>query len=282
MPITRKEKPKAVEDLVKLLRGYKCIGIIDLHKLPARQLQEIREALRGKALIKVAKKCIIERALKKLGLEELASQIRGMPAVIASNLDAFSLFAEIKRNKSKREARAGDIASEDIVIEPGPTELTPGPSMAELQKLGFKVRVEGGKVAIKERKVLCKKGERITEEIASVCNLLKLKPIDVMLNLIAAWEDGVLYTKEVLDIDVESYIASIVKAHQEMFTLAVEAKIFVDASVVEFLLQRAYREAKELAKEARIITSETIEELLALAAREANELEREVGKSKKE
>jgi large subunit ribosomal protein L10 len=270
--LTKKEKPKKVNELAELIRKYKCVGIIDLHTLPASQLQEIKQSLKDKAIIKVSKKVIIKRALEKVGLDKLAEKIQGQPALILSNESPFSLYAEIKKNKTMRTAKVGDIATSDIVVEAGATDLPPGPAISTLQKAGIKAKIEGGNITIIQTTTLCKKGEKITNDIVDVCNLLKLKPIEVMLNLVAAWEDGIIYDKSILAVDESEYEARIIEATREAFNLAVEAN-FVTTETAEFFIIKAYNEMRSLAKEAEIVTPETVEDIIIDAVVKAKILE---------
>ena len=273
--LTKKEKPKKVEELAELIRKYKCVGIVNLHALPASQLQEIKQSLRGKAVIKASKKVIIKRALEKLGLGKLAEKLQGQPALILSNESPFSLYATIKRNKTSRAAKLGDVATSDIVVEAGATDLPPGPAISTLQKAGIKAKIEGGKITIIQPATLCKKGEKITGSVLDVCNLLKLKPIEVMLDLVAAWEDGVIYDKSLLSIDESEYEVRIIEAVKEAFNLAVEAN-FVTSETAEFFVVKAYSEMRSLAREAQIVTPETVEDIILDAVMKAKALESQI------
>ena len=57
-------KIKAVEELTDLVNAYKVVGILNMHKMPAKQLFDIRNALRGEAKIRMAKSSLIKRAFE--------------------------------------------------------------------------------------------------------------------------------------------------------------------------------------------------------------------------
>jgi len=272
MALTRREKPKAVEELANLLKEYSCIGIFSLRALPASQLQQIREKLRGKALIKVAKKTLIRLALEKLGLSALVPKLQGEVGIIASNLSPFELYKEIKSARGYRAPKPGEIATNDIVVEAGPTSLPPGPAISTLQQAGLKTKVEGGKIAILQPATICKRGERVSEVVASVCNLLGLTPIEVKLNLLAAWEGGIVYESDLLDINEEEYRSKLERAVKEAFALAIELNV-VTAETAEFFVIKAHREMLLLAKELHLPIPEVIEELIVDANLKARTLE---------
>ena len=81
-------------------------------------------------------------------------------------------------------AKVGQIVDDNVVIEPGPTELIPGPVVSELGSLGLKFAVEEGKISIKEGKTILKAGEAVSEAAASIMNKLDMKPIAVGLVIV--------------------------------------------------------------------------------------------------
>ncbi len=61
--MVKEEKLKAVETLRGEIEKSPVIGLIDMHKMPSKQLQEIRKMLRGKAKIKMVKNIILKFAI---------------------------------------------------------------------------------------------------------------------------------------------------------------------------------------------------------------------------
>ena len=59
-----KTKVEAVKRIAEVMKDKKCIMIVSIKSLPAAQLQKMKKELRGKALIEVAKKSILIRAMK--------------------------------------------------------------------------------------------------------------------------------------------------------------------------------------------------------------------------
>lgn len=100
--MVKEEKLKQVEETKVILNSYKVIGIIDLHKLPSKQLQEIRKRVRDNGIVKVVKKTILLNAIKGLGSEivELEKFIPQQPGLVLSNLDAFKFYLNLSKLKS--------------------------------------------------------------------------------------------------------------------------------------------------------------------------------------
>jgi large subunit ribosomal protein L10 len=266
-----KKKIEVFKGTKELAGKHAVIGILDMYKLPARQLREIREKLREKAVIRMIKKRMMKLMLKELkmkGIEGLEAYIQGEPALLLSNENPFRLARIIEESKSEASAKAGDIASKDIVIKQGPTNLAPGPAIGELQRLKLPVGVEGDKIAVKKDTVVAKAGEQISKEVAVVLGKLGIKPMEIGLNMVAAWENGFIYPRSLLFIPTEKYVEKIKHCAASALNLSVYARIFTRQST-PLMLAKASREAKALALEANIITPESIGMLLAKANAQA-------------
>lgn len=184
-------KKETVAKIVKMLGESKTVLIASTKGLPSSQFHEIKKKMRGTAEIVVAKKSLVLRALEECkadGVKELKDQIVSDVAIFFSDKDAFELSALLTDNESPARARAGEIAPEDIHIEPGPTDLLPGPAISELSGVGLKVAVEAGKLAVKIGAVVAKKGETIKENVAGVLAKLGIFPMKVGFIPIAAYD----------------------------------------------------------------------------------------------
>jgi large subunit ribosomal protein L10 len=245
------EKLKAVEEYAKIIREYPVLGIIDLYKTPASALQKIKKELKGKATIKVAKKSTLLFALDKAGKGNLKEYITGYPAMILANINPFKLFLFLQKKKTPASAKPGDVAAKDIEVKAGPTDLPPGPAISSLTKVGIPAKVEGGKIAIAKDKVVLKAGEKVSLELASALQLLKMQPMEIGLNVLAIDENGTVYKRDQLFIDEEKFVNDIQLAIQYAFNLSVNAEI-PTKETIGFMLSKAQMQAKQLAAEAKI------------------------------
>ncbi|MCD6447700.1 MAG: 50S ribosomal protein L10 [Thermoplasmata archaeon] len=268
-------KIKEVEELKKLIQSYPVVGIVGIRGIPAPQMQEMRARLRGKVVLRVSKNSLIERALED-GTKELKNYIEGEVGIIAANMNPFKLYKELEKMRMKAPAKGGEIAPEDIVIKKGDTPFKPGPIVGELQKVGIPAAIREGKVVIEKDVTLVKKGEKITPELAKVLNRLDIKPIEIGLKVQALFENGIIFTPDVLAVDEEKLMADLQEVARRAFTLAVEIG-YPTKETIEFILQKAYRNAYILATECNIYTKETIEEFIRKAYLHAKALEGKIG-----
>ena len=200
-----KEKIAAVTKLAEEMKRGKTIMLVSIKNLPASQLQKIKKALRGKAVIGVAKKSIILRAIDETKINELAPMkdiVQEDSAVLISSDDAFEIAGWLTENKNPIAAKEGQISEADITVEEGPTDLVPGPAISELGALGIQIAVENGKISIKADRVVVNKGQTINEATASILQKLNIQPFEVGLNPIAIYdvENEKIYT----DINIDS------------------------------------------------------------------------------
>ncbi|MCK4553129.1 50S ribosomal protein L10, partial [Candidatus Pacearchaeota archaeon] len=176
------QKIKSVEELSELIKNKKTILIASIKNIPASQFQEIGKKLRGKAIVKVLKKSLIFRAIDSAGNEavkKLQEHVVDSVAVLFSDLDSFELASELEESKSPAKAKAGQEAPEDIEIPEGPTDLVPGPAVSELGALGIQIKIEKGKIHIKNAKVIAKQGEKISQGAAALMSKLDIKPFSI-------------------------------------------------------------------------------------------------------
>ncbi len=262
-------KKKIKEDLVSLLKEYPVIGIVDMEALPASTLQEMRAKLRGTAVLVMAKKRLMTLAFKEVesekpGVSRLADYYHGMPALLLTRENPFRIARVLRQSRTPAHARPGQIAPEDIVVKAGPTSFPPGPIISELSSIGLKTGVEGGKVAIKEDKIVVKAGEPVPPKIAEVLARLDIKPVELGLSLWAVYEDGVIYERSLLEVDEEAYLARLTTAAREAYLLAVGAGILTQESA-RAVLTRAAQEAYLLAVHEAILSEETLPAVLLRA-----------------
>jgi large subunit ribosomal protein L10 len=276
--MVKQQKIQEVEEMRNLLNSYSSVGILNMHKLPGRQLQQIRHSL-DNAVIKMNKKSMMLRAIdgaNRKDLSKLEDNMKGSTAFIFSNESPFRLFKKLKEKRSPASAKAGDIATKDILIQKGPTGLPPGPAISTLQKIGLKASVQGGKIAVLQDKVVCKAGEAISQNVAAVLSLLKIEPLEIGLDLVSAYEDGIIYSKDVLDINVDDYLNEMQKCVTRGVNLSLNTG-YPTKMTIALMIQKAFIETKSLCIETNILEKDFIDEVLMKSIRQALTLEGKIG-----
>ncbi len=278
-------KKQAVIKVKKLIEKYDVIAAVNVENLTAKQLQNMRAQLKGKVEIFMTKKRLLKIALtdsesKKKGIAKLSEKLTGMPAILCSNENPFTLFKILKKNKSSAPIKAGQTANADIIVPAGPTGFAPGPIIGELGSCKIKAGIDAGKVVIKEDSLVAKDGDVISQTLAAVLLRLGVEPLEIGLDLVAAYENGDILDKSVLDIDEDKFIADLKQFAVECHSLA----IFIahpTKDTINHLLTKTTHETKGLAKHAKIVNKDTVKEILAEAHSGASNVHAQLPKEAK-
>jgi large subunit ribosomal protein L10 len=262
------QKTTEVEEIKKLLQNYKSLGVANLQKVRAAQLQEIKKKLKNLAYIRVIKNTLIRRAISqypdKPGLEKLEPMLSGANITLFTNVNPFKLSLLLEKNRVKTSAKAGDIAAIDVIVPAGNTGLPPGPIISQLGSVGLPTRIEAGSVWVNKDTLVAKKGDVIDARLASVLSKLNIKPVEAGLMLKVVYDDGVLITDEQLHLDLEDLRKSVIEAESNALSLSLNSGYPMPENI-SLLLQTAHRKAFNLALNAGIPTKETIGDLLRKA-----------------
>jgi len=262
-------KKEVVKEFTDAMKAHKVVAVVDLHGIPSAQLQTMRRGMRPKASIMMSRNTLMdiaidEAAKEKPGLEKIKELMGGQVAIVATDANPFKLFREMESTKTAAPAKPGDIAPDDIEVKAGDTPFKPGPIVGELQKVGIPAGIEGGKIVIKKDKVLVKKGDPISAELAAVLPKLEILPMTVGMDLRGVFEDGLIYKKEVLDIPADYYQSMLALGARNALGLAVEI-VYTTPESIGPLMAKAYREAVAVSVKGAIPTKDTIKILLAKA-----------------
>ena len=266
-------KIREVEDLVERIGESPVVGLVGLTDLPAKQLQDLRAALRDVATIKMVRNNIARRAIEKCSddVSPLADAIEAQIAFIFTDTNPFQLYKMLEEKKQPMPIKAGGKAPADIVIEKGETSFSPGPMVGKLQSAGIPAAIKSGKVIINETKVVAEEGETVSAQLAEVLATMEIFPRKVGLELLAVYEGGLVFRSEDLTIDTEAILSQMSTASAQALGLAVEIG-YATPTTIGPLLQRAASKARNLVLECAIPVPGMVEALLAKAAADASVL----------
>ncbi|MEK6895896.1 MAG: 50S ribosomal protein L10 [Nanoarchaeota archaeon] len=242
------EKVAHVKAVAARMKKYRTILIASCRSLPSKQFNDIRKKLRGHADVTMMKKTAAVRAIEATGnvsLKEIEKHLTADIAFFFSDMEPFELSALLSENQIPSKARAGDIAPENIEIQPGPTDLVPGPAISELSGVGLKVAVKEGKLEIIRGAVVAKHGEAIKENVAAVLGKLGISPMKVGFLPIAAFDshDGKVYVG--ITINKEKTLDDMRENIRKAIGFAVKV-MYVNEQTVKYFLAKASMEEKAI------------------------------------
>lgn len=262
-------KKEMFEKLSELVEKYPIVAIADLQKVRSSQIQEIRKKLRGQAEVLVAKNTILKKvasamAEKKPHFEDFAERLAGSNLLLFTGMNPYALILFLNKNKVRVSAKAGDIATSEIMIPEGNTGLQPGPVISEFGEVKVKTRIEGGSIWVTRDTVVAEKGDTISPKLASLLSKLGMKPMEAGLSIVWAFDEDTILKPEDLVFDLQAYKSDLAEACRDALALAVETE-YVLPETASMIIGSAYREAIYLANEAEFPTSENIEDLIKQA-----------------
>jgi len=259
-------KRQEADAIIEFLETYDSIGVVDITGIPSKQLQDMRRELHGTAALRVSRNTLIERALNEVndGLEDLAEHVEGQIGLIGTNDNPFGLYQQLEASKTPAPISAGEVAPNDIVIPEGDTGVDPGPFVGELQTVGANARIDGGSIKVVEDSTVLSAGEEVSADLANVLGELGIEPKEVGLDLRGVFSEGVLFSPEELDIDVESYVADIKSASSAARNLSVNAE-YPTTRTVPSMLAKASGEAKSVGLSAAVESPDLADDLVSRA-----------------
>ncbi|SEV90309.1 50S ribosomal protein L10 [Halobacterium jilantaiense] len=259
-------KQREVDELVDLLEAHDSVGVVNVTGIPSKQLQDMRRGLHGQAALRMSRNTLLVRALEEVddGLEDLTQYIEGEVGLVATNDNPFGLFQQLEASKTPAPINAGEVAPNDIVVPEGDTGIDPGPFVGELQTIGANARIQEGSIQVLEDSVVTEEGEVVSDDVANVLSELGIEPKEVGLDLRGVYSEGVLFTPDELEIDVEEYRADIKSAAASARNLSVNAA-YPTEQTAPALISKAQGEAKSLGLQAAVESPDLADDLVSKA-----------------
>jgi large subunit ribosomal protein L10 len=264
-------KQDVVDRLAATINDSLMIGLVNVEGVGAKQLQGIRDSLRGSAVIKMARNTLMIRALEKSdkkGLKDLIKHVMGPVVFIFSEQDPFALSKFLSENRTAAPAKGGQIAPKDIIVPAMNTGVAPGPFISELAGLKIPSRVKGGVIHITDDTVAVKAGSVISNAMALMLTRLGIEPMELQLKMIAAYSDGAVLTADSFEIDIEALFNQVIAGHQYAVNLSVNLGIPTEETI-PLILAKANMEARSLALHIGFFSPDLLSEFLMKANSEA-------------
>jgi len=260
------QKKDEIKDIKAKIGQYSVVGLVGIHGMPSKQFQQMRSSIRDSVLIKVSKNSLITRALNECSedIKSLENYLDHETGLVFSNDNSFKLFRLLESSKTPAPIKGGMKAPNDITVEKRPTDFPPGPIIGELQSAGIPAAIEGGKVVIRETKVVAKKGEVVSQNLAAMLTRLEIFPLELGLVLRGTFEDGMLFDASTLAIDEGKISLDFTTAASQAFNLAVNSA-YPTRTTIQALLAKAASESRNLAVNAVIYEPGVMDILLSKA-----------------
>ena len=260
-------KQEVIEQIQGNLSTYKMVAAANLQQVRSSQIHEVRKKLRGKVQFLVARNNLVKRAAeesKKENIERFTEKLLGSRILLFSDLAPHSLVLLLNKNKVRVPAKGGDVATGEILIPAGNTGLPPGPVISEFGEAKVPTKIESGSIWVSKDTVVSRKGDAISPKLASVLSKLGIKPMELGLSLMAAYEQGVVFAEEDLKVDLDEYRTNLRQAASQAFNVAVNTGYVLPETAPQ-ILGKVYREALSLAINAAYPAEEALPQIIRTA-----------------
>jgi large subunit ribosomal protein L10 len=218
---------------------------------------------------------------KKKNIVSFAGSLSGPNLFLFSEADPFELTILLDKSKVRVPAKVGDVATGEIVVPAGNTGLPPGPIISEFSEAKIPTKIESGSIWVMKDTVAARKGDVISAKVASVLSKLGVKPIEAGISLKIAYDDGLIFRREDLQLDLNSYRDNISFALRQAMALALEAN-YLTPETAPIVLSKVQRQAVWLAAKSGYPADLAMPEILREAFTEMKVLSESLAKINKE
>jgi large subunit ribosomal protein LP0 len=208
----RIRKEKFVVRLKDAIDTYKNVLIVGVDNVGSNQMQKVRLALRGKAIVLMGKNTLIRKILRDLIEEKKLTKLENLLPVVVGNMgfvftndNLAAIRKLILDNKVPAAAKSGSYAPADVYIPPGPTGLDPGQTNF-FQSLNISTKIVKGAIEISNEVHLIKKGDKVTMSHVALLDKMNIRPFFYGFKVLDVYEDGTVYSSDILDIDQDTLL----------------------------------------------------------------------------
>jgi len=240
------------KNLVELLGNYNKILLVNIDNVGAYNIQKTRQALRGKSHLLFGKNTLIRKTIRdyvekcteagnkeSARIEQLLPFIKGNVGLAFTNEDLNNVKDVIESFKQKAPAKIGQVAPEDVFVDPGPTGMEPTQTQF-LQALNIASKIVKGQVEIINRVHLVKQGEKVGNSEAALLDKLNIMPFSYKAEVKHVYDAGFVYPSSLLSLGESDVLQLLSKGIQRIATISIQTG-FPSLASVPHQIAKAYR-----------------------------------------
>jgi len=196
--------------LAALFDEYPKCFIVGADNVGSKQMQEIRIALRGQAIVLMGKNTMMRKAIRghletNPNLERLLPHIKQNVGFVFTKEELVHVRDLLLANKVRAPAKAGAIAPLDVVVPAQNTGMGPEKT-SFFQALSIPTKITKGTIEIIQDVPLIKTGDKVGMSESTLLNMLKISPFTYGLVVQKVYDSGTVFDPEILDITDEDLI----------------------------------------------------------------------------
>eukprot|EP00916_Digyalum_oweni_P002644 GHVL01004794.1.p1 GENE.GHVL01004794.1~~GHVL01004794.1.p1 ORF type:complete len:252 (+),score=31.52 GHVL01004794.1:76-831(+) len=228
-PLTKTQKKTSYfEKLPRLFQEHPKVLIISINNVGSKQFNNLRVALRGKAIILMGKNTMIRRCMN-MNMDNVAAFKTVLP-LVRFNIGFIFCIADIAEiQKVIQEyfvpaaARTGAIAPCSVSVPAGPTGLDPAQT-SFFQALNISTKIVKGQIEISSNVDLLKEGERVGASQAALLQKLNVMPFQYGILIEHVCDNGSVFSPKVLDLTDNDIVAKFSNGVRNVAALSKQVK----------------------------------------------------------
>jgi len=190
--------------MTELMDSFPRCFIVGADNVGSHQMQKIRIALRGIAVVLMGKNTMMRKAIRghmenNPALEKLLPFIKGNVGLVFTKGELSEVRKIIQENKVAAPAKAGVLAQLDVTVPAQNTSLGPEKT-SFFQALAIQTKISKGTIEILNDVKLIKVGEKVGASEATLLNMLNISPFSYGLQIQMVYDSGTVFDLSVLDI----------------------------------------------------------------------------------
>jgi len=221
--------------IAELFEEYPKLFIVGVDNVGSKQMQEIRIAMRGHAVILMGKNTMIRKAIRGLlskhpNLEKLLPYIVQNVGFVFTKEDLSEIRGKLLENKRGAPAKAGAIAPCDVKLPPQNTGMGPEKT-SFFQALQIPTKIARGTIEILNEVHLIKLGEKVGASESALLNMLNIQPFSYGLVVLQVYDNGTMYSPSVLDLSTDDLRARFIQGARNIAAVSLSIGVPTLASV---------------------------------------------------
>jgi len=237
---TRAQKEVWFDKLNELLDTYPSIFIVNVDNVGSQQMHQIRQSLRGKAVVLMGKNTMVRRAIRQViaekpQFEKLMPLIKGNIGFVFTSGDLKDIRSDILSNRVAAPARAGALAPLDVIVKAGNTGMEPGKT-SFFQALSIPTKIARGTIEIVSDIRVVTAGTRVGSSEAMLLNMLNISPFTYGMSVVQIYDQGNTFESSVLDIEEDDILKQFMMGIKQIACISLATNFPTLASVTHSLV----------------------------------------------
>jgi large subunit ribosomal protein LP0 len=261
-------KTNYINTFINLTEEYKKIMISECLNVGSSQIQKIRKALRGKAVVLMGKNTMMKKAVEMNKdnnpvLVALKPYLKNKICLVFTNGDLKEIREIINDNRVSAPAKAGQVSKVTVTIPAQNTGMEPTVT-SFFQALDIPTRITKGTVEIISDFNILVVGQKVGNSEAMLLTKLNMQPFSYGFVLETIYDNGAIYSPDVLDLSASILSGLLGEALKNVAGISLATNYSTAASVQSELIS-ALKDSLALSVEANYSCDENSKVLEYLA-----------------